>query len=214
VFIGHFAVGYASKKWAPDVSLAVLLAAPLLADILWPAFLLLDIEHVRITPGWTAVNALDLHDYPWSHSMLTLLAWGVLFGALVARAAGRRAGLVVFLGVLSHWLLDWVTHKYDMPLWPGGPESGLYLWRSRAATWVVELALYAAGVWVWLRSTRARNRKGAVGAWVFIVLMLVFYLADRGAPPPSVRVIGISAILATAVLLAFAWWLDRHREAA
>lgn len=214
MFIGHFAVGYASKRWAPDVNIAVLLAAPLLADLLWPVFLLLGIEHVRIVPGWTAVNAMDLYDFPWSHSLLLLAVWGALLGALVARWQGRAAGLVVFAGVLSHWLLDWATHKYDMPLWPGGPELGLYLWRSRPLTWAVELPLYALGAWLWLSATRARNRRGAIGAWFFILLMLTFYLLDTGAPPPSARIIAISALIASAVLLAFAWWFDRHREAA
>lgn len=215
MFIGHFAVGYASKKAAPGVSLAVLLAAPLLADILWPALLLAGAEHVRIIPGWTAMNALDLHDYPWSHSLLMLAVWGALAGILVARMARSSvAGWVVFGGVLSHWLLDWVTHKPDMPLWPAGPEYGLYLWRSVPATMIVEIVLYAIGVAMWLGATRARNRRGAIGAWVFIVLNLVFYVLDRfSPPPPDARTIAVAALIATTLLLIFAWWLDRHREA-
>lgn len=215
MFIGHIAVGYASKRWAPKVSLAVLLAAPLLADLLWPVFLLLGVEHVRITPGYTPMNPLDLYDYPWSHSLLMLIVWGVLFGGIVAAISKHRtAGVVVFFGVLSHWLLDWITHKPDMPLWPGGPETGLYLWRSVPATMVVEIAMYVAAVWLWLRATRARNRRGAIGAWVFVVFNLLFYVLDRfSPPPPDTATIAWAALIACAVLLAFAFWFDRHREA-
>src|SRR3954470_23167036 len=120
MFIGHFAVGFASKRAAPDTNLGILMLAPLFLDLLWPIFLLLGIESVRIDPGNTAVTPLDLHDYPWSHSLLMSLVWSALAGGAVWAAVRQfRPALVIAAGVFSHWVLDFVTHRPDMPLYPG-----------------------------------------------------------------------------------------------
>src|SRR5919106_2776987 len=85
MFIGHFAVAFAAKRIAPRTSLATLVAAAAFVDILWPIFLLLGIERVRIEPGNTAFTPLAFESYPWSHSLLMGMVWGVAFG-LVYRA--------------------------------------------------------------------------------------------------------------------------------
>ena len=122
MFIGHFAVGLAAKKFAPRTSLAVLLAAPLLSDFLWPLFLLLGWERARIDPGNTRFTPLDLAYYPWSHSLLMCTAWATAFALAYHLAASYWPGtMAVWAGVVSHWLLDWVTHRPDMPPYPGVP---------------------------------------------------------------------------------------------
>src|SRR3954470_9288207 len=117
MFIGHFAVGFASKRAAPDTNLGILMLAPLFLDLLWPIFLLLGIESVKIDPGNTAFTPLDLHDYPWTHSLLMAVVWSLLYGAVVFFAGHRdqRGGVVCALGVFSHWVLDFITHRPDMP---------------------------------------------------------------------------------------------------
>jgi hypothetical protein len=146
MFIGHWAVGLASKRVAPRASLGVLMAAPNLLDLLWPIFLLLGSEQVRIDPGNTPFTPLDFVSYPISHSLLTACGWGALFG-LVYWAVTRsdRGAVVIGLSVVSHWVLDYVTHRPDLPLWPGGPRVGLGLWNSVPATVAVEVAMYAGG---------------------------------------------------------------------
>lgn len=214
MFIGHFAVGFAAKRWAPRTSLATLMLAPLLADVLWPVLVLAGVEHARIVPGFTAMNALALDDYPWSHSLLMDLVWAALLGALVARGAGGwRAGVVVGVGVVSHWVLDWISHTPDMPLWPGGPELGLGLWRSVPGTMIVESLLFALGVWLYLGATRASDRIGTVALWALVVLLVISYAAGPFmAAPLSVRAVVVSGLIAEAVILPWAWWLDRHRR--
>src|SRR5580698_6350998 len=109
MFIGHFAVGFASKRFAPRTNLAVLLAAPLFLDLLWPIFLLLGWEHVRIDPGNTRFTPLDLYDFPWSHSLVTNIIWATAFASIYWLWRRDTTGaLVVWIGVLSHWLLDWI----------------------------------------------------------------------------------------------------------
>lgn len=214
MFIGHFAVAFGAKKAAPRVSMALLTAAVAWADLLWTAFLPLGWEHVRIAPGNTAFTPLDLYDYPWSHSLLMLVVWGVALGAAYWACKKDVVGAcVVGLCVVSHWVLDWVTHRPDMPLYPGGPKVGLGLWNSIAGTMAVETVMFVAGVWVYARVTHARNRIGRYAFWAYVALLLILYYGDRFSPPPdSVDQIAWTGLIATIVLLLWAWWFDRNRE--
>jgi hypothetical protein len=213
VFIGHFAVGLASKRIAPRASLGVLLAAPNLLDLLWPIFLLLGWEQVRIDPGNTAFTPLDFVSYPVSHSLLTSCGWGALF-ALLYWAVTRyvRGAVVVALSVVSHWVLDFVTHRPDMPLYPGGPRVGLGLWNSVPGTIAVEVAMFAAGAWLYLSTTRARDRTGSYALWGFLAFALLTYVGNiLSPPPPSARAIAVAA-LALWIVPLWGWWIDRHRD--
>ena len=215
MFIGHFAVGFASKRIAPRASLAPLLAAPLLADLLWPMFLLLGVERVSVNPsGRNPFLALRFTSYPWSHSLLMSVVWGVLFGgAYYAVTRYGRGAWVVALAVVSHWVLDWVTHIPDLPIAPGGgPVLGLGLWRWPAATLAVELSMFVAGVWLYYSSTTARDRIGRIGWWGFVAICLASYAASLvSPPPPSVTALGWTAIGGSVITLWLAWWIDRHR---
>lgn len=216
MFIGHFAVGFAAKKFAPRASLAPLLAAPLFLDLLWPVFLLLGLEHVRIAPGDTRYTPLDLWDYPWSHSLLMTVLWATAFALIYYLVARYRTGaIVIWLGVLSHWILDWISHRPDMPLYPGGPRLGLGLWNSIAGTMVVEIAMLVLGVWLYVRATRARDRIGRYALAAYVLLLLLLYVGDRfSAPPPSVGAIAWVGIASSLVFIPWAWWFDRHRALA
>src|ERR1700722_12252960 len=213
MFIGHFAVGFAAKKFAPRSSEAVLLTAPLLADVLWPVFLLLGWEQVRIDPGNTRFTPFDFVSYPWSHSLLMLCVWATAFGAAYYVITRYRAGAVaIWIGVVSHWMLDWVTHRPDMPLVPGGARYGLGLWNSIADTMVVEILMFAVGAWMYVSATRAKDRIGRYAFVAYIVLLMVFYIGDRfSTPPSSVGEIAWPAIAASIILIVWAWWFDRHR---
>ena len=213
MFIGHFGLGFAAKRAAPGVSLAVLFLAAQFADALWPFLVAAGVEQVRIDPGNTAVTPLDFVSYPWSHSLLMLAVWAVLLG-WIFRTADRRAFTVIAALVLSHWVLDFVTHVPDMPLYPGGPEVGLGLWRSMPLTAAVELPLYLAGVWMYARATRGRGAKGRWGfASLWIGLLLLHVVNLIGPPPPSITAIWAGGIAGFLVIMAWSWWVDRHRTA-
>lgn len=213
MFLGHVALGLAAKRATPHVSLALLVLACQLADVLWPIFLALGLEEVRIDPGNTAFTPLDFVSYPYSHSLVLLFAWGIAF-ALVCRflVGGRGVFAVTAALVVSHWVLDVVTHRPDLPLYPGGPKVGLGLWNSIPWTLVVELTIYAVGLWIYLRATRARD---SIGRWAFTALaafLLVAYLANLAGAPPSVPALYITAVMASVVLTFWSWWADRHRD--
>jgi len=213
VFIGHFAVGFAAKRFAPRTSLALLLAAPLFADVLWPWFVLLGWERVRIDPGNTSFTPLDLAYYPWSHSLLMSSVWATVFALVYQRISHYWPGtLAIWVGVLSHWVLDWITHRPDMPLYPGGPRFGLGLWNSIAGTMVVEILMLAIGVWLYARITHGVDRVGRYGFVAYVACLLVLYVGDRfSAPPTSVAEIMWTGIIAEAFLIPWAWWFDDHR---
>jgi MFS superfamily sulfate permease-like transporter len=140
MFVGHFGVALASKRAAPQVSLGWLFAACQLADLLWPVLVLAGVEHFRIDPGNTAVTPIAFDHYPWSHSLVMNVLEGAALGAIYfALRRDRRGALVIALLVVSHWVLDWITHRPDMPLAPWSDvKLGLGLWSSVAATVVVE----------------------------------------------------------------------------
>src|SRR5262245_9876665 len=215
MFVGHLALGFAAKRATPRVNLAVLLTASQIADILWPVFVALGIEQVRIDPGNTAFTPLDFISYPWSHSLVMLVVWGVVFGAIYRFATGRNGRVFAILAALvgSHWVLDWITHRPDMPLYPGGAKYGLGLWNDVRMTLIVEGIMWAAGISIYVRTTRARDAAGRWGvAGLVALLSLVFFGDAPSTAPPSINVLVIMAIVAILVMTAWSWWADHHRD--
>ena len=214
MFIGHYALGLAAKRVAPRTSLGILFAAPMLADLLWPVFLLTGWERVSIVPGPNPFLTLSFDAFPISHSLLTLVGWGILFALLYRLRTGyARAAVVVALLVASHWVLDFVTHVPDMPLYPGSPRVGLGLWNWVAGTVIVEGLMFAAGTWMYLRETRARDTAGRYGLGALLALLVVSYVGSLfTGPPPTLRALEIGGIVFGWLLVLLAAWADRHRE--
>jgi membrane-bound metal-dependent hydrolase YbcI (DUF457 family) len=213
MFLGHYAVGLAAKRAAPRISLGVLVAASQLIDLLWPFFLIAGLEGVRIDPGNTAATPLDFYHYPWTHSMLMTLVWSGLAGAIVFAFRRRIAEALVIAGVVfSHWLLDLLSHRPDLPILPGGDAKvGLGLWRSLPATIGVEMLLFGFGAAIYLATTRPARLRGTVVLWALIGFLAVVYFASLfGPPPPSEDAIAWSALLLWLTPL-WAWWADRNR---
>lgn len=214
MFIGHFGVAFGAKKAAPKVSLGTLLLAAQFIDLLWPVLLLLGIERVRIEPGATVVTPLAFESYPVSHSLLAVIGWGILFFAVYSLLKhDRRAAFVLFLCVLSHWFLDAIVHRPDLQLYPGGElRVGLNVWSSLPATLVLEGLLFSAGILLYTKATKPADAIGKWALWTFILFIVVMYVGNLlGPPPPSVKAI---AILGNGqwLLVAWAYWIDRHRS--
>ena len=214
MFVGHFGLGFGAKKAAPAVSLGTLFIACQFADLLWPSLVLFGYERLEVQPGATKFTPLNFVSYPYSHSLLALCAWGLLSGALyfVLRRARFSAFVTVTLLIISHWVLDYVTHRPDMPLTPWGNDRlGLGLWNSIPGTLGIELLIFAAGLALYLRQTMSRDRIGSIGLWGLVAFLLVVYLASAfGPPPPNAIAVAWSAE-AMWLLVFWGYWVDKHR---
>ena len=214
MFIGHFAVAFAAKRTAPELSLGTLFLAAQLADLVWPTLVLLGVEAFEIKPGATVVTPLEFTHYPWSHSLVALVGWGFLLAILwlVVRRGTPWAALVIIGTVLSHWALDVISHRPDMPITVGGAARfGLGLWNSLHATLAVEGILFALCVALYARATKPLDGIGRWGLWSLVAFLAIAYLANLfGPPPPSTTVV---AWMAQAMWLLVVWgyWVDRHR---
>lgn len=213
MFIGHFGLALGAKKVNPSVSLGMLFLAAQFIDLLWPTFLLLDAEHVEITPSSENITPLTFTHYPYSHSLVMVLVWSLLVGGLYWLISKNKKGaILVGVLVLSHWLLDLVVHVPDLPLYPG--ESPLYgwgLWRSMTSTVIVEGIIFLAGLMLYLSVTKAKDKTGSIGFWIMILLLVGIHIGNLlGPPPPNVTAIAWAGQLQWLFVL-FGFWIDKHR---
>lgn len=214
MFIGHFALGFGAKRIAPQVSLGVLFLACQLADMIWPNLVLLGVETLEIQPGATAMTPLNFVSYPYSHSLVALLLWSCVFAVLYLALArsGVKAALVVAALVFSHWVLDVLTHRADMPITLSeSPKIGLGLWNYPLIAVPLEILLFGIGVSLYHRHTKPLNRAGRIGFSALVIFLLAVYVANVfGPPPPSTTAVAWSA-QAMWLIVAWGFWVDRNR---
>ena len=216
MFIGHYALAFGAKRLAPQVSLGTLFLACQFADLLWPTFLMLGLERVEIDPGNTLVTPLNFVSYPYSHSLVMLLVWSALFALLyrVLRGGPRTAVMIVGALVFSHYVLDFITHRPDLPVTINGAQRlGLGLWNYPGTALAAESALFIIGAAIYAGVTRERDRIGRIGLWALIATLAAIYFANLyGPPPPNTGVIAIAGHLLWLFVL-WGYWIDRHRQA-
>ena len=215
MFLGHFGLGLAGKRVAPDVSLGTLFLATQWADLVFFPLALAGVEHFRVAPGTTVVTPMDFYDYPWSHSLAALTVWGLFVGGVYYLFRKSRVGAwVLAAGVVSHWVLDVVMHRRDVPLGFSGPYMGLRLWDSRPLTIVAEIVAFGAGVALYLRGTDSKDRTGIWSFWSLMVFLVAIWLASvLGPPPPDERTVEYTGV-AMWIFVPWGWWIDRHRTIA
>jgi hypothetical protein len=214
MFVGHLAAALGAKKVTPELPLGVAVGASFGLDLLWPLLLLSGVETVRLSPGDTAFTQLAFESYPWSHSLLMVVVWSALAASLAARIwRSWRIGSVVGLLVASHWLLDVVAHRPDLPLWPGGPLVGLGLWYSIPGTLVLEGMLLGIGVWLYTRATTARDRTGRLAFYSLVGLCTVIWATQPWTPLPTTASAVAWGALVGWLLPPWGQWADRHRQA-
>ena len=214
MFIGHFGVGFGAKKAIPKTSLGTLLLASQFVDLLWPFFLIFGIEVVAIDPGNTAFTPLDFIYYPFSHSLLGVLIWALIFGTIyyfIKR--DLKSSLILGILVLSHWILDFITHRPDLPLFLGSDSLlvGLGLWNSIIGTVIIESMIFIVGVYLYIATTKAKNKIGIYSLWSLVIFFIIIYIANLFGPPPeSVAAIKYVSLFQW-LLIGWAYWIDRNR---
>lgn len=208
MFVGHYSVSFAGKAAERRIPLWLLFIAVQFIDVLWSIFVLLGIEKVRIVPGITASNALDLYYMPYTHSLLGVLFWSVLtydISQSIPRLRGRRTGLILAAAVFSHWILDLIVHRPDLSLYDSVGKMGLGLWNYRSAAFALEMAVLLCGAATLYRT--AVHKVRLAGFMVFLAAVQIFgtfYLP----PPPSDHAAAMSALVSYIVLALGAWWVE------
>ena len=216
MFIGHYALAFGAKKVAPMISLGTLFLACQFADLLWPTLLVLGLEVVQIDPGNTVVTPLNFVSYPYSHSFVALVGWSALFALAYRAIRGWHPVAIATIAALvfSHYVLDVITHRPDMPITlTGSRRLGLGLWNHPGTTLAVESAMFIFGTTIYMSATRARDRIGRIGLYALIVVIVAIYFAALyGPPPPSTTAIATAGHLSWLFVI-WAYWVDRHRAA-
>ena len=215
MFIGHFGLSFAAKKAAPKVSLGTLFMATLFVDIIWPFLLVSDIEKVAIVPGYTKSNALQFLYFPYTHSLLTGIIWGVIVGFIYwFFKRDKRGALVVGLCVLSHWFFDLIVHTADLPLTPFNEyKVGFGLWNHVALSLTMETVIFLAGAYLYATFTKSKTPAGRWVLWAFVIFLLIFQFANTFGPPPSDSIMSLFVTLITliAIIILIAYWVDKKR---
>lgn len=215
MFIGHYAAAFAAKKVDTRPSLGTLFMAAQRLDLLWPFLLLTGYESVTIEKGNTVFTPLNFIHYPISHSLFAVVGWSLLFGVIYYTLKRNRKGAIV-VGVLvfSHWALDWITHRPDLPLSPfGNIKTGLGLWNFKYIAVIVEVLLFAIGLYLYTTATKAKNKMGNWSLWLFVVFLLFIYTMNVFGPvPTSVNQIA-KAGLSQWLLIIWGYWIDTTRIA-
>lgn len=213
MFLGHLGMGMAAKRWHPNLPLWILLMACQWSDLLWPILVLLGAESVGVDPQATVVTPLNFFHYPWSHSLATNMVWGILFGlGWYVKRRDFQAAVILFLLVISHWVLDWLSHRPDMPLVPYGTNYGLGLWNHFAGTLIVEALLFGGGIFLYLqRAPRLRR-----GLWISLLLTLtMIYIGNIFGPKPPLDAppeLIAGPALALWLLIPWGYWIEKPRS--
>lgn len=214
MFIGHFGVGLAAKKIDSGVSIGTYFLASQFIDLLWPLFLILGIEKVKVDPGNTAFTPLDFVYYPFTHGFVSVLFWSLIFAAVYYLLKKNiKSALLLGLLVLSHWVLDLLTHRADLPLsWWSDFKMGFGLWNNVLLTIVVEGAIFVIGIYYYLKQTSAQNKSGHISFWSLIIFFtLIYFMNIFGPPPPSeepIAYVGLSMWL----FVGWGYWIDKVRQ--
>jgi membrane-bound metal-dependent hydrolase YbcI (DUF457 family) len=211
MFVGHLAAALTGKTASRGTSLVWLVAAANLVDLIWPLLLLAGIERVRIDPGNTAFTPLAFEWYPWTHSLAMGVVWGIALAA-VARAFGVAASAARLIGalVVSHWVLDFLTHRPDLPLWPWSDRVyGLGLWQSIAGTFAVEALMWLTAIALFLRVRRPLGVRGQLALWSFVIVSTSLWaISPFTPPPPSERAVAWFGLFGW-IVVPWAWWIER-----
>jgi len=213
MFIGHFAAGFASKKISNSLSLALAFIAVQFLDLLWPILVLLGIEKVRIEEGITKLTPLDFTYYPYSHSLLMVIVWSLLFGLIYYLVTkNRQNSFILGVLVLSHWVLDLLVHRPDLPLSPFSDlKVGFGMWNYPFMGIIIEFGLFFAGVYFYYTSKKPKKK---IAFWSLIgFFMIIQVLNFFGPPPPDVNSIAWGGNMMWLFVI-WAWWIEREKKTA
>jgi hypothetical protein len=215
MFIGHYGPSFACKVWKPAIPLWVLFLAVQLVDIVWSVLVLFGVEKLRIVPGFTATNPLDLYYMPYTHSLQGAALWSVgaaIVYRAIAPAQKWSAAAIVGVAVFSHWILDLIVHRPDLALYDNAYKVGFGLWNYPATAFILETALLFGGIALYLKTTKAKDATGRYGMLVLgVIAVVVQAYVFFGPPPASDKSLAFTALGLYFGFGVAVWWLEGKR---
>lgn len=213
MFVGHYSVAFAAKSGKNKIPLWVLFVAVQFLDYIWATLVLLGIEKLRVTKGFTAGSMLDSYFHPYSHSLIAAILWSCVAAIVYKPICSwlgfvytKSAALIIGVAVFSHWILDLIAHPRDLAIYDNTWKVGFGLWNYRDPEFALEIGLLGAGILLYLtRNVMPAIRKGAVIA--FGAALVVIQTGDTYVPrnPLTARqtVIGVWIFYTLFVAVAF-----------
>jgi hypothetical protein len=219
MLMGHFAAafgakGLVAKRTEPALSLGTLVFAAMLADVLAFTLVAPGIEHFRIATD-VQRNRLIGENILYSHSLLMDVLWGALLAvAYFLWRRHARGAWILFAAVVSHWVLDLVSHRPDMRIAPGiSGVFGLGLWNSIPATLIVEGGMWVLAIVLYVRATRSAKRTGAYVFWAGVVILTLAWIGNiRTVPSSGAGVAALTSLIFFSCAIGWAYWVDRARS--
>ena len=216
MFVGHYSVAFAVKSEQNKIPLWVLFVAVQLLDFIWAPLVLLGIEKMRIAPGITAANPLDLYYMPYTHSLIGALAWSAL-AFLVYEVISRTkvaAGLIVALAVFSHWILDLIVHRPDLAIYDDTLKVGFGLWNYRGLEFSLEMVILVAGIIIHLKRNVVRSMVRKYSLIIFGVLLILIQTGNTfvSRPLSSDHAVAFTALISYTLFTAVAFLLEKKRK--
>lgn len=214
MFMGHYSAAFLAKRLAPEIPLPAYFITCQIIDICWGVFVLLGIEKMRLVPNITASNSLDLYFMPFSHGIPAALMWSIL-AALVfwccAKASPQRTRTALVIGVVvgSHWILDYVVHRPDLPVWYDGLKVGFGLWDYRLPALLLELAILWGALWFSLQAVAGENRRRYVilGLVMSVVQILSLMLPTSN----NVNIVVVQLLTSYLGVTVLSYWAAKQR---
>jgi hypothetical protein len=218
MFVGHYGPSFAIKSTQVSLPMWALFLGVQLLDVGWSALVFLGVEKVRIVPGITASNPLDLYYMPYTHSLVAAFAWalaGIIVCRVLLKLRDWSAGIWFGIAIFSHWVLDFLVHRRDLPLYDDTAKVGMGIWNYPAVALCLEAMVLFGGMIMYLRRTRPLSSIGRFGPPIFGVLMLAIQVyIFFGPPPTSPLAAAATALVSYLLFAAVAQWLDRNRQPA
>ena len=216
MFVGHYSVAFAVKSEQNKISLWVLFVAVQLLDFIWAPFVLLGVEKMRIAPGITAANPLDLYYMPYTHSLIGALAWSAL-AFLIYKGTSRAkvsAALIVALAVFSHWILDLIVHRPDLAIYDDTLKVGFGLWNYRGLEFGLEMAILVAGIIIYFKRNVVRSMVRKYSLIIFGVLLILIQTGNTfvSRPLSSDHAVAFTALISYTLFTAVAFLLEKKRK--
>lgn len=216
MFIGHWAPAFAAAAISPKAPrLGTLFVAGHLVDWSFALLALGELEKLRVVPGITVMNSMDLYHMPYTHSLLGTAIWAAAFALIVLIWQRNLAGaMIAGAVVVSHWFLDLLVHRPDLTLAGSPPKLGFGLWNYPLVEIPLELGI-TIGAFIWyVRRTRGPALPPLL---LLAVLLLVQFVSWFGPQPAAIGPVELFAAMATLGVVTFlAYWVGttrRHQRA-